>query len=53
MYMLQLRYPLVLASGSPRRKQLMTDAGFSFTIETRFTDELFPPTMPVDEVPSF
>ena len=51
--MLTLRYPLVLASGSPRRKQLMTDAGFSFTIETRPTDELFPETMPVDAVAEY
>lgn len=51
--MLQLRYPLVLASGSPRRKQLMTDAGFDFTIETRPTDELFPPTMPVNDVAEY
>lgn len=50
---LSLRYPLILASGSPRRKQLMTDAGFLFTIETRPTDELFPDTMPVDEVAEF
>ncbi len=52
-YMLTLRYPLVLASGSPRRKQLMTDAGFSFTIETRPTDELFPETMPIDAVAEY
>lgn len=31
----------------------MTDAGFSFTIETRPTDELFPATMPVDEVAEY
>ncbi|GAB3038810.1 Maf-like protein [Spirosoma pulveris] len=31
----------------------MTDAGFSFTIETRPTDELFPDTMPVDEVAEY
>jgi septum formation protein len=51
--MLSLRYPLVLASGSPRRKQLMTNAGFRFTIETRPTDELFPATMPADEVAEY
>ncbi|MBD2751650.1 Maf family protein [Spirosoma validum] len=51
--MLSLRYPLVLASGSPRRKQLMTDAGFSFTIETRPTDEIFPDTMPADDVAEY
>ncbi|MVM38641.1 septum formation protein Maf [Spirosoma sp. HMF3257] len=51
--MLTLRYPLVLASGSPRRKQLMTDAGFLFTIETRPTDELFSDTMPVNDVAEY
>ncbi len=51
--MLSLRYPLVLASGSPRRKQLMADAGFEFTIETRPTDETFPLTLPADEVAEY
>jgi septum formation protein len=51
--MLSLRYPLVLASGSPRRKQLMTDAGFRFTIETRPTDECFPDDMPTDKVAEY
>lgn len=48
-----LRYPLVLASGSPRRKQLMTDLGFSFSIETRPTDEAFPADMPADDVAEY
>ena len=51
--MFPLKYPLVLASGSPRRRQLLADAGFAFTIETRPTDELFPADMPVDEVAEF
>lgn len=51
--MISLQYPLVLASGSPRRKQLMTDAGFQFTIETRPTDEAFPADMPADEVAEY
>ncbi len=51
--MFTLHYPLVLASGSPRRKQLLTDAGFAFTIETRPTDEAFPDTMPPDDVAEF
>ncbi|QHV96128.1 Maf family protein [Spirosoma endbachense] len=51
--MLTLRFPLVLASGSPRRKQLMSDAGFQFTIETRPTEETFPETMPADEVAEY
>lgn len=51
--MLQLRYPLILASGSPRRRQLMTDAGFAFTIEVRPTDESFPADMPADDVAEY
>jgi septum formation protein len=51
--MLTLRYPLILASGSPRRKQLMTDAGFQFSIEIRPTDETFSDTMPVDDVAEY
>ncbi len=51
--MLTLPYPLVLASGSPRRKQLLTDAGFVFTIEPRPTDEHFPADMPVDAVAEY
>lgn len=31
----------------------MTDAGFLFTIETRPTDEIFPDTMPADEVAEY
>ena len=51
--MFPLTYPLILASGSPRRRQLLAEAGFAFTIETRPTDELFPDDMPVDEVAEF
>ena len=52
-HMLTLRYPLVLASGSPRRRQLMTDAGFSFTTEVRPTDETFPQIMPANDVAEY
>lgn len=30
--MIQLKHPLILASESPRRKQLLTEAGFSFAV---------------------
>lgn len=47
--MLSLTRPLILASNSPRRKQLLNDAGFNFTIEVLPTDETFPDnTMPED-----
>lgn len=51
--MFPLKYPLTLASGSPRRRQLLTDMGVAFTIETRPTDEVFPDDMPVDAVAEF
>jgi septum formation protein len=51
--MLTLRYPLILASGSPRRRQLLEQLGLAFSIEVRPTDEAFPPDMPVGEVAEF
>ncbi len=51
--MLTLRYPLVLASGSPRRRQLLDQLGLTFTVEVRPTDEAFSANMPVGEVAEF
>jgi septum formation protein len=45
-------YKLVLGSKSPRRCQLMEEAGFEFTVRTADTDENFDPSMPVLEVAS-
>lgn len=45
---LSFRVPLILASGSPRRQQLLTETGSRFTIETHDVDE----TRRVDE-PAF
>lgn len=42
--------PLILASKSPRRSQLLREAGFDFTIQTFDMDESFPPEMPPEEV---
>ncbi|WP_431216627.1 Maf family protein [Puia sp. P3] len=43
--------PIVLASGSPRRKQLLEWAEVSFEVLVRETAESFPPGMDVAEVP--
>lgn len=51
--MLKLRYPLLLASNSPRRQQLLSDTGFEFSVKVKSTDEDFPDTMPAIEVPKF
>lgn len=41
---------IILASKSPRRHQLMREAGFQFSIQTKEVDESFPADMPVEEV---
>lgn len=48
-----LNRPIILASGSPRRHQLLKDAGFEFTIKTRSIDEIFPDDMPKAEVAEY
>ncbi len=42
--------PLILASKSPRRSQLLREAGFEFTVQAFDMDESFPAAMPVEEV---
>ena len=42
---------IVLASGSPRRSQLLKDAGFEFEILKMDVDESFSDTIPVKDVP--
>jgi len=51
--MINLRYPLILASKSPRRQQLLREAGFEFTIRTSPVEEDFPEDMNVIDVPTF
>ena len=47
-------YRLILASQSPRRRQLLTDAGIEFVLAPRFEcDESFPSTMPANEVAEY
>ena len=48
--MIELQKPLILASNSPRRKQLLQEAGFAFTIEVLPTDESYPPDLPAEAV---
>ncbi len=46
-------YDIVLASGSPRRKQLLKEMGFDFRIETRKVKEHFPEHLSPSEVAVF
>ncbi|MCS7036285.1 MAG: Maf family nucleotide pyrophosphatase [Saprospiraceae bacterium] len=42
--------PLILVSKSPRRRQLLQEAGFTFSVQGLDVDESFPDNMPVEEV---
>lgn len=51
--MIDLKKPLILASNSPRRKQLLHDAGFAFNVEVLPTDESYPAELPAEEVAGY
>ena len=47
-------YRLILASQSPRRRQLLADAGIEFTLAERFEcDETFPEDIPAEDVAEY
>tara|TARA_R110002124_G_scaffold232312_3_gene397416 strand:+ start:1227 stop:1796 length:570 start_codon:yes stop_codon:yes gene_type:complete len=48
-----LKKPLILASNSPRRKELLTNAGYNFKVDIITIDETFPVTTPPFEVASY
>ena len=51
--MLKLSKPLILASNSPRRKELLTNAGFEFTVQVIPVDESFPSELALREVAGY
>ncbi len=44
---------LILASKSPRRSQILTEAGIPFTIRTQDVEETYPPDLKAQDVPTF
>jgi septum formation protein len=44
---------IVLASGSPRRQQLLAEMGYTFTVRLKYVDESFPENMHGAEVALF
>lgn len=46
-------YDIVLASGSPRRRELMQMLGVSFTVKTKPTEEVYPDTLAPDQVSEY
>ena len=47
------QYKIILASGSPRRRELMTMLGINFTVKTKPTDEVYPDGTPADKVSEY
>ncbi len=53
LFTMKLSRPLILASNSPRRKEIMQNAGYDFSVKVKPTDESFSEDMPVEQVPVF
>lgn len=51
--MIETKYPILLASKSPRRHEILTQAGFSYQILDQNSDESVPDGLPPDEVPTY
>ncbi len=47
------KYNIILASGSPRRKQLLDELGIKFTIQTKEVNEDYPAGYPVEKVAQY
>lgn len=50
---MQHKYPIILASKSPRRQELLSLMGIDFKVVLKEVDESFPDNMPRDEVAAF
>lgn len=46
-------YKIILGSQSPRRKELLTALGYTFTCRTADAEELFPESLTAEEIPIF
>lgn len=46
-------YKIILASGSPRRKQLLEGLNLPFEVVVREVDEVFPEGMPLEDIPVY
>ena len=43
----------ILGSQSPRRKELLAGIGVEFEVRTKDTEEIYPSSLPAEEVPEF
>lgn len=44
---------IILGSKSPRRKQLLGDAGLNFKVDAKDVEEIYPSDIPLEEVPTY
>ena len=51
--MVNFSTPIILASKSPRRQQLLRELGFEFIIRTKETDESYPASIAAMDVPEY
>jgi septum formation protein len=49
----KIKYPILLASGSPRRQSLLKELGFNFEIKLKNVDETFPDNLKGKDVALF
>ena len=47
------KYKIILASGSPRRKEIFQILGFDFEVKTKETKEEYPADLPKEKVSEF
>ena len=50
---MKLKYPLILASNSPRRQAILRELGLDFTIRAIDIPEDYPPSLPVEEIAGY
>lgn len=48
-----LKVPIILASKSPRRKEILSMLGFSFSVQTKNVDESFPSSLSPEQIPVY
>ncbi len=46
-------YEIILGSGSPRRKELLSEMGIDFRVEVRTGEEVFPEDLEIEEIAGF
>lgn len=44
---------IILASNSPRRSQILKDAGFTFEVKSKNLEEIYPPDTALEDIPIF